>query len=239
MVAWSLIASVPIFLFYLRAPFLASRYLLDFGPAFAVAAAVFVFWCGGVARAYVRSRRYANGIVVTVFFLWWGWQVFTAQGAFDPAPVLTREQLSTRMAMVRGEASEVRLPDEYRAGMDAERAWPPFNAAGWDLETGPTRAAVTLFVPGVKELILEIAPAEEASLAADDYKRIQAKVGVEFLERMRIEETDEGRRLVFRGPKREIYRNGMQAAFLGFACAETVTDGDSDFRLLRVEWKEW
>ncbi len=239
MILWMLLAAVPIFVFYLRGPFLASRYLLDFGPAFAVGLSAFVFLAAESLRRRIGSGRRSVAIILIAFAGWWGWQVFTGDGAFPAGPVLRAEQVAARLNVAEPQTPFEGLPDSYVAGMEVDSRWPPFNGAGWDLETGQTKAAVTLFVPAVARLEIEVAPAEGGGeLAPEDYEIIRAKVGLEFLRRSSIEVIPEGRRLVFEGPKRGVYRQGIQTCFLGFVAAETATDGDSPFQLLRVEWEE-
>ncbi len=238
---WSAVAATGLFVFYLRVPVMSSRYLLDFGPAFGAVVGAFLF----IVMRYVRGRFRHEGrtaMVFCAFFLvWWGWQVGTLRVADDMRggrSVLTAEQVAAR-SVLDSSAMEVRHHSNgYRIGDSAEPGWPWLHLHGWNLQSGRTTAAAALFVPPLERLTLTVAPAEAAEVASGDYEIIRAKVGVEFLERESIEETPEGVEITFAGPRRKVYREGFQTAFLGFTTADELHDGESRFRLLKVEWDE-
>lgn len=237
MIWWSLLATAPLFLFYLRAPVMASRYLLDFAPAFAVALLGGVFLLAQHGGRWMRGRRWAG---VAVVALWWLWQVYFASNVMPAGRAFTQERVLAEEVLRAGRDarsfSASDLPDSYVLGMEAPG--PGFNLAGWNLETGAAKAAVIVFLPTVRKLELAVSPAEGAELALEDYDQVQVKVGLEFLKRAAVEETEDGARLIFDGPKHRIYQSGLQVCFIGFATAQNVTYEDSQFRLLRVGWEE-
>src|SRR6266404_8271412 len=61
--AWALLAIVPLFGFYLRVPVIASRYLLDFMPAFG--ALLVVAWLG-LCR-FLKGIKSVKGLVPSSF----------------------------------------------------------------------------------------------------------------------------------------------------------------------------
>jgi hypothetical protein len=235
---WSIIATAGFCAFYLRSPFLASRYLLDFGPAFAVGLLAFCCSVTDVARRRMPESTGPVWIVVAFVISWWSWQVSSGTSAFSAGRALSREEAVARVPQRRPGASSLsEYPQSYGSGMQGPSDQLPYNAAGWTMEDGRVRAAVTLFVPAFRRLEVEVSPIKEARITGQDYKRIRAKVGLEFLELEAMEPVGEGQRLSFAGPKRRIYHNGLQTVFLGFVKPEELSTSDSNFRLLRVGWE--
>ncbi len=233
---WCIVCSVPLLLFYLRCPFINSRYLLDFAPGFAAGILAFVY----LLRDW-GVRRFGSGFrwaVVAGVVLWWGWQVlfateFGTGRIWDPA--ITREELTQRM----GEGSrEFRaMPEVYEAGMPVGEYVGMHNGSGWNSNLGNTRASIALFVDDPEFVEFTVAPAEGVDLSPEDYEIIQAKVGLEFLELESVTPAEEGMMVRFAGPERKRYQTGIQVVFAAFMTAEEVDGGNSRFRLLRVRWK--
>jgi hypothetical protein len=238
---WSLLSAGPLLWFYLRCPFIASRYLLDLAPAFAAAMASALFALrDALSTRHLWSIR-AKCVVSLLFVMWWGFEVFTAKTftmgyRFQPRMPLTYRQLESRLERQRvyGEP----LPDSYKVGMALEEFGIPFNGAGWDTNGGQTKASVALFIHDPEFLELEVVPAEGVQLSSKDYATIQAKIGLEHLAIESSEKTPKGRLLIFRGPQNKEYQSGIQVAFLGFVTAHELSENDSRFRLLRVRWRD-
>lgn len=76
-VAWAVIGLVPLLAFYLRAPFVSSRYQIDLAPAFA--ALIVVAWRAG-AHA-LAARKHGIYIACSVLVAAWLWCILTARTA--------------------------------------------------------------------------------------------------------------------------------------------------------------
>lgn len=241
MMMWSFVAAVPTALFYVRCPFITSRYLLDFAPAFAVAMLAFYQW---IASVWVRrgvAGAAARYLLVMALMLWWVYQILAAKSAFPRSETLTSAELASMKA---GKAAKaVPPPAQYEAGMflgsgnDNTKYVSRFNGMGWS-PSGETKAAVTLFVDDPQWLELTVAPASNIELSEKEYLKIQAKIGLEFLPLLRIEKSTNSVALRFQGPAMKMYQTGIQPLFLGFVAAEELNEGDSKFRLLKVRWRE-
>src|SRR5439155_23478072 len=82
MAAWSFLSAFGLFFFYLRCPFLASRYLLDFAPAFAVALLALVQVLKEFLKARLQSRFTCRWTFFALFALWYGHQLITSKSDY-------------------------------------------------------------------------------------------------------------------------------------------------------------
>jgi hypothetical protein len=234
---WCVGCTVPLLLFYLRFPFLNSRYLLDFAPGFAAGLLALVYAVQKAVAMRLKLRRWFNWVLATAVLSWWGYHavgVAEFGRGFISGHTLSREQLIRQM---EAEPSGLEpVPPSYSLGMGPAVYANRLNGSGWDAATGHTKAAVVLFVENPRYLELEVAPVAGVDLRPEDYAVIQAQVGLEALTLQSITPTEEGQRLFFAGPRRTRYRSGIQTVFIGFMTAEDLHTGDSDFRLLAVRW---
>jgi hypothetical protein len=96
---------------------------------------------------------------------------------------------------------------------------------------------VVLFAkdPDRFELELEVRDQEGATV---DPEAIQAKIGLETLERVSIERNEAGWRVRFAGPRQQRYRTGIQVLFLATVPKERMLDRATPWVLKRVQWRE-
>lgn len=239
MALWSLIAFVLLALFYLRAPFASSRYLLDFGPA--VAAALWAAtWLG---FRWIDARRPRAGwlpwAISAAVLGWWGWEVYGLKLLNDRAQPIREsawEQLARQLEAGRSRVREAPLPSAYSAGFDFRSGGIPFNGQGWQT-TGRTKSCVALLVRDPDCLVLHLAPGKSVASRPEDYDCIRAKIGLEFLKRESSIPTSDGMRHTFHGPTRKRYQKGIQFVFLGMVETQALSDEESPFRLLEVRWR--
>ena len=235
LVLWATVAIIPLSAFYLRFPFISSRYLLDFAPAFS--AVLMAFFC--LLLRWTGKHRRWRMVGVAIFLAWWGWEITEAKIYKVPG---TEERTWTWPEVAAGmEAERTRAPFEgvplcYSNGMALDPIKIPFNGAGWQPRTGEAGPCVTLFIENPDCVEVEVSPAAGKFLALSEYNCIQAKVGLESLERESMTPTTEGLWIVFRGPKRKMYQQGVQLLSLGMVYPRDLSTGHSKFRLLRVDW---
>lgn len=229
---WSLLSTLPLFGFYLRFPFLSSRYLMDFAPGLAVGA--WVLW--SLLMNWAQQLKYRSMLALAVCFVcllgWWGYaatSVWNTEGGQEH----TLGEVLKQMERDRKRLGDTKLPEEYTNAV--QRAGIPLNLNGW-LEDGRTLACVAAFVKDPDCLVLELAPAGEAVLPLEAYECIRAKIGLELLARENVMETTNGVQLVFAGPKNTKYQQGYQLAFVALMPRKELSDRESRFRLLRIAW---
>jgi hypothetical protein len=232
---WSVFATVPLAYFYLRFPFISSRYLLDFAPAFSAASWVFFLlalnWFG---NCWPRNKWMKLWVVV-ILFGWWGYETMTIEPTLGSRP-LRWKQVAHRMVMDEDRPQNTKLPLVYTNGFSIDSIGIRFNGMGWNQKTGNTAACVVLFVENPECLTLDLAAADKAGMSASDYDRIQAKIGLEILKRKSITSTAEEATVKFYGPRKKQYQSGIQIASLAMMSPQELNRGDSKFRLLKVSW---
>ncbi|RME92761.1 MAG: hypothetical protein D6766_09495, partial [Verrucomicrobia bacterium] len=232
---YSLAASVLLGGFYLRNCVMSSRYVLDFMPCFAAGmAAAWTAWA-----AWWKSRR-GGGLVLLLSLaglaVWQWWQIGLGVSVYAPPRVWRWAEVAEAM---NRKPEPVKLPQSGRYD-SAEAAWGtriPFNGTGWFDADGTVAPCVVLFVKAPEFLELELAPGAGARVEEGPVAW-RAKVGLEFLERQRMERTKHGWRLVFAGPRRKQYQRGLEPVFLATVPKEQLAEPRSPWRLLRVRWRE-
>jgi len=232
---WSVVATAPLVLFYLRFPFISSRYLLDFGPAFSAASWVFFLLALNWFGQRWPGKKWMKLWVVVMFFGWWGYETMTIKSMQVSRP-WTWKQVADKMAIDKDRPQRKNIPLVYTNGVAFDEIGIRYNGMGWNPETGNTAACVVLFVENPDCLTLELAPADKTKISPSDYDRIQAKIGIEFLKRESIASTAEGATIKFYGPRRKQYQTGIQMASLAMMSPQELNRGDSKFRLLKVSW---
>ena len=238
LVAWSVLSAGPLAAFYVRSPFIASRYLIDFAPAFAAAMASMLIVAFEAMPPNAQRTPLARYSLVGIVATWWIWETLTAGTVprFTGSPTTTYDKALAWVASQRASTSPP-LPDAYDLDVDFDRIGIPFNGSGWNTQTGSVKAAIVLFVSNPQFLELEVAPAAGNSLDDADYRAIQAKVGLEHLSLQRIADTASGRRMFFSAPQTPCYREGPQIIFVGFVEADDLSVENSKFLLLNIRWR--
>jgi hypothetical protein len=120
LVAWTVIALVPLLAFYLRAPFVSSRYQIDIAPAFA--ALIVVAWRAGARWVAARHRLGAH-IACGVLVGAWIFSVATARTA-EPrsANPVDHDTAAAAMAPITGAVKHART---FPAAYDLADPWLP------------------------------------------------------------------------------------------------------------------
>jgi hypothetical protein len=227
---WSFLASAPLVGFYLWSPVITSRYMFDFGPAFAVS--IFALYEWGCRK--IKNPKWT--ILWVCAFLSW---------------------LSLEVALSLSSAGSV---SKWRASVDRNMAVrfqiknlpknneTVFDGLGWNKDAGTTQAIVTVFVHDAEFLELELEPNQ--SLIDEMAKKgethfpqpapevIRAKVGLEYLKRESITRTEYGWKIRFHGPRRKVYQSGYQAAFLAMIAKEDLGCRYTPWLLKSIRWNK-
>jgi len=227
---WSLVALVPLMCFFLRFPFLSSRYLLFFGPAFSSICLSSFLLLFRAAR--VQRTRRATVLFVAIITGWWVFELRTSS-VTDERHASTLARVLTQMKSDRDHSNPA-IPTCYTNDSDFDATNIRFNGIGWNPD-GTTLACITLFVSDPNRLVLDIAPTDK-DVNLGDYNFIQAKVGRELLHRERIQNTSEGVRIFFSGPIKSIYKKGVQMISIATMSPKELSTSESRVKLLRVEW---
>jgi mono/diheme cytochrome c family protein len=233
MALWSFLSFVPLFIHYLKQPFISSVFLLDFAPAIAVGS-LSCFWAIGEAQCFawlpVRAVRW--GLLVAAAG-WWSWEVATARVYSGSDTLATYDQM-VRM-LDRETPPLTPLPTRYAVGSFTNGAIFG-NGLGWNPKTGEAASCAAFFVDNPESLEMLVAPREDTTVAPGEFTNIQAKIGLQKLVLASNEAVSGGRRLVFNLPEKSRKPTGLQVAFLGFVATEKLTTANSNFRLLGLSW---
>jgi len=237
LIMWGAIAFVITALFFAKTPAIASRYMFDFAACFVAMLTGLWWWLADSICRHTRSFKYALAALCAMLVAWQAIEMNSAKNAGGTPASTTYQGLEFRHKQDGQLPQSKSLPSEYKIGDSMESWGIPFNGEGWDSETGNTKAAVELFVEDPQGLTLEVASAVSTNVMAHDYDSIQAKIGLEFLEREKITSMINGMRIEFRRPKNTVYQKGIQPAFLAMTKPANLGTNDSPFRLLRIAWR--
>jgi hypothetical protein len=234
---WSAIAAVLLAVFYLRFPFLASRYLLDFGPAFAACTAAIPFALSDLTTRRWRGAPWFSALVIGAVTVLWSYAALSAEvleketGRFPIATALTRGALQLKSAYYYPPPTLGAIPAKYYVGMGSPGI-SKFNGAGWSAISGRTRSAAVFFLPRSSAVEIELAgnPADLQYAASV----IRARIGLQELELESVRPTESGRCLVFRRPSGSWESPGIQVLFVGMARPEELDRNFAIYRILQV-----
>lgn len=238
LIVWSLLSAAPLVYFYMKAPPLASRYLLDFMPAFV--AALIGLWWWTIETLGPRVQSLNSTLVGLCFCLvgWQAWEISEGRSGFGSPRSMTEDQA---VAGVQQKAPMLQsLPTEYKVG-DPMASWHiQFNGQGWHSDDGRLWCGAIFMVkdPEFLELHLKRQPGDRLKDCA--ITDIRAKVGLEFLHRASITQKDEGWIVRFDKPKQARYQHGIQAVFLGIVPAQEIANciiPPSPWILEKIQWK--
>ena len=112
------------------------------------------------------------------------------------------------------------------------------NGTTWDPETGAVGVATYLFADDPAYVEVEIAPADREPSGPGFVPAVRAKIEREELPLAWTASTARGVRLRFAGPRTARYRHGLQVIFLAFGPPERIDRPTSEYRLLRVAWRD-
>ncbi|MDB4962333.1 MAG: hypothetical protein JWP01_2332 [Myxococcales bacterium] len=237
LLAWAVIGAAPLVVFYLRAPFLSSRYLLDLAPA--VAALLVIVWRAGSTWIASRGRgAVAFGILVAL----WATAIVTSttRRRIEADPVDGIGAIASAAALSRPATQSRVFPSEYVVDSDwiasQDRPSPHglyLNGTGWYPRTNRIAPATHFFVedPQFIEVEVENAPGEKLDLRSE----VRATLGLEHLRLATAEPTPAGMRLRFAIPRPP---RGLHVVFLAFGPDTRLDRGQSDLVLRRVRWRQ-
>ncbi|MCI0561992.1 MAG: hypothetical protein MN733_26185 [Nitrososphaera sp.] len=233
--AWSLLSSCLLFLFYLRCVVISSRYVLDFAPAIAVALLGALSGLRDNSHDSSTRRTYVSGLL-SIVVSWWLWKGMTGQNCFPPTPLLCQREVIEAIIGRKAMAS-TRLPNYYDTGTNGPaktRIWK--NGTGWDTSSGEVGAAIALFIEDPKRVVLDVVRQSDSEPAEGNVLKIRARIGLEDLRLRAVTRTKERTIVTFAPPMREAYQRGIQILFVSFCEPETFARITSPFRLLAVHW---
>jgi hypothetical protein len=238
-ILWSVLVSALLIGFYIKAPVIASRYMLDFAPAFAMTLA------GGLrlgmdklAACKTRQLRWVAVFCISFISVWLTSETIVSKTMKSPPQSLTRNDVSQQM--VRSESPFKQLPSGYQTGDFIEQTKIPYNGAGWNSKDGETSVCIIFFVDNPEYLQLDLSLAPHAVLTETALDSIQAKVGLEFLKRTSVIHTNDIWILRFSGPTDQRYKKGLQPVFIAMVPPEELeryTVSSTPWILGRLTWK--
>jgi hypothetical protein len=240
LVLWSAIASTLLSAFYLRFPFLASRYLLDFGPAFAACTVVAIFALSALAsrRSEWAGAPRLSALVFSVAAAWWCYSVVSADvlleepGRFPAATAVANLRLHKLLEVFEtSRKARQPLPDVYAVGMPRPTSF-HYNGAGWESAGGRTRSAAAFFLEESNAVDIELAGEPKDLSRADSV--VRARIGPQELSLESTTLTERGRCLTFRWPRTQSQPSGVQLLFIGMVTPTELFREFSQYRILQV-----
>ena len=111
------------------------------------------------------------------------------------------------------------------------------DRGGWNQESGALKPTVILFVNNPEFLELELERPKHAAITSNP-EDIRAKVGLEWLPRKSISETEQGWTVRFRGPQQLRWKSGLQPAFVATVPNAFLAERTTAWILKSVRWRD-
>jgi hypothetical protein len=231
---WAAIAIVLLAAFYVRFPFLSSRYLLDFGPAFAAFTAVAPYAASDLmSRSGLRSTQVS--VVGLGFSLWWcaystlASEIFLQRSPFSgPTAVSKRRVLELQ---THKPPPEFIIPTSYEVG-DRDFDAAGFNGAGWNAVHGQTKSAAVFYLREATDVDIEVGGEAKDMDRASSV--VRARIGPHELQLKSVRRTKRGLQLSFRWPQYVVRPAGIQILFVGMTTPAELSQEYSRYRILQV-----
>jgi hypothetical protein len=222
--------------FYLRFPFISSRYLMDFSPSFSAISWVACWLALSGIRRCIPSNALAKLGFIVVILSWWGRQVINIRSDATHIDSSATTWVGVESQMKRDQELPPyrELPVSYTNGFPFETVGINFNGLGWNREN--VAPCVILFVKDPRVLKLRVTTGESKGETSPDFKCIQARIGLERLKLISILSSSGNTEITFSGPERKRYKNGVQELSIGFVPSAQLNGGESQFKLLKVSW---
>lgn len=193
---WSLCSFLMLFYFYSRSPAIASRYLVDFGPAIVIGISTFYLDVIGIVQERY-SRKVSSLLNITLCAAFLGWTIvelsqigiapkYSWLNKMEITNVAPLEIAEIKLAEMRRQAGP-NIPAGYRCNDRETRYDIPYNNAGWDISASCKVSLVTThFLDNPKCLAIYVEPIDEApdlvKMAYSD-EEIVVKMGLKRLHR--------------------------------------------------------
>lgn len=218
---WSICSFTMLFYFYSRTPALASRYLVDFGPAVVVAISVLYLYISDFMKDRLPQRlAFMSGIALCIVFSGW---TFVGLSQVRIAPlyqylqeievtnVATAEVAQKKLVkMKRAEGQP--LPARYCCGDQETTYGIPTNNTGWEISKDCRVSIVTThFLDNPTCLAIRLEP---TSLLPEKYsdEEIRVKVGLEVWNRISDMPIDHGKIITYCSNEGKKHGSGSQPA---------------------------
>lgn len=209
---WSLISFGMLFYFYSRSPAIASRYLVDFGPAIVIGIMTLYFYLTGLLREKIpgsSSLRITAAVSVIVS----GIIVINLSQAKIALfyQHLSKVELTnvTNAGVAKDKLLQMRrtkgphIPGGYICGDKEARYEIPYNNAGWDFYGGCGVSPVTThFLDNPECIVVQIEPVEGGSAMGYSDKEIDVKIGIDRLPRRSEAAYERGKIVTFCSEKK-------------------------------------
>ena len=227
---WSMLAALPLGMFYLRAPVLSSRYMMDLGPAFG--AAIAAAW--GLWALCCRGLGARLGVAL-VFCLWMGFELWFMDRKYNRS--LMKNTSIARLSMSSGPGQR----REYQVSSIGQRLGEVgsgigYDRTGWDGRTGALKPVAIFFARDVAFVELDLERIAHAHIEAR-VEDIRVKAGLEVLERESVIRTERGWRVRFRGPQARRWREGVQALFVAVVPQRFLAADATPWKLHSIRWQ--
>jgi hypothetical protein len=218
---WSSISVAGLGLFYLRAPVIASRYLLDFLPG--IVCFMVPAW-GCLASRLPRVSLFVLGT-------WLLYELATAK-----VPIAQNTAHSPDIALPRSSgASLASFGGNYSLDHSPGQSGITFNGHGWDSEGGFAGDLVTLAVDNPQFIELHLSNRREFNGVPARKDVYQARMDGQALSLRSVMPESDGLTVTFDVPAK--LQHGQQMVFLCFSAGYDSEDRDSERFLYSVKWK--
>lgn len=226
---WALAATTGLAAFYLKTPAISSRYLVDFGVAFAVLTLLSLSLLVQVSRSLTERLAISGAVIV-----WLGWQLMAAQTGGLGSRSLSWSDIE-RSSLRKGfnpHFGDIHFSGSALAPGNSGIA---FDGCGWDGDSKEVTPVITLFVDSPQFLTLELV--HTSSAIPEVPVSVRAKIGIEMLRIHRIANKGQSWQITFLGPQQMKYQHGIHPVFVAFVPNTMATEATTGWLLVKVTWR--
>lgn len=239
LIVWSILSSLPLVGFYMKTHAIGDRYMWDFVPAFS--AALIGLWLFVFETVVVKapSHKICQMMLLCLSLIlasWQAYEIISAKSGWGPPQSVTQQELTWQSP----KPPVVSSPNEYRTRESLDTSGIPFNGLGWETN-GAVRCCGIFYVDSPRFLELELTLNQGHTFEDAPLNEIKAKIGLEKLNQLSINHTNDSWIVEFSGPELERYQKGLQPAFVAFVPSVNLgkfVQNPSPWILKRIAWRK-
>ncbi len=226
---WSASVFAMLFVFYMWAPSMTSRYAVDFAAPVAMSlVALFLM-------LFSSAQRRRSVLVALAGIAWVSHDIARAEISPTHATraLVTEDVVRERLPQPVTEGGL--LPAGYRCGENPERFGIKFNGSGWAyLGNCSVDAGTMFFLEDVDCIGVHVTPIDgDYPLGDEAIAPLRAKAGLTELVRTSVETAEPGSRVTFCRPPGAV-GSGVEVVYLGWMDPRLVVRGSKPLRLLEI-----
>ena len=224
--SYALLPFIGLSIFYIKIPYISSRYLIDFGPAIIAGLLLFLLLQDQLLKNLSRYSAKLSLLLATTIILQINWHYyFMAPLPSDKTKAVSAKNVGSQLA-----------EDRRRIIKNRSSGHKPFHRLGWSNKTKEVENAALFIVPSPAEIRLDFENVSSADILK--LSKIKAKLSNEPLDIIDLQLKADKATIVFSTPRAKYNQNGYQILTVQFMPITTKIQ-KPEYKLAGIRWRSF